>query len=283
MDDTVAEWMAEVLEGPLYVGSTRTVSLPEHKPSISTVELLPESLTRPCATCELEHPTTWLLDQNQYQSSPVTTVQPGEVVSYTCARCRKEEVTFWFRVEREAKPRLGGSVVTVTVTKIGQWPEPLINPPRAVTRALGDEAKLYRKGLVSLQHGFGIGALAYMRRVVEEKTGELLHLLRQVADVEGDAAKVARIEAAKGEQVSQTRLKLAAEALPPALRVGGENPLSRLFDVVSADMHNATDEECAARAAEIREIFEHLFANLREQLDKARAFQAKLKGLKKQS
>lgn len=49
-----------------------------------------------------------------------------------------------------------------------------------MVRALGDHASSYKKGLICESHGYGIGAHAYYRRIVENIVN---WLLEQVGDL----------------------------------------------------------------------------------------------------
>ena len=58
--------------------------------------------------------------------------------------------------------------------------------PIALEKNLGKHsAALYRKSLSSRNVGYGLGALGYMRRVVEDKTNELIEVVAKFAEVEG--------------------------------------------------------------------------------------------------
>src|SRR5207244_740991 len=66
-----------------------------------------------------------------------------------------------------------------TAVKWGQTPALSIAIPKEAEKALGDYADLWKKGMRSRHQGYGIGALAYFRRVVEGATGKLLGLLAE--------------------------------------------------------------------------------------------------------
>ena len=60
------------------------------------------------------------------------------------------------------------------VQKIGQHPPWSIEPSADVKHALGDKLPNYKKGLISESQGYGIGAFAYYRRIVETTIDVLL-------------------------------------------------------------------------------------------------------------
>src|SRR5712664_2888995 len=128
-------------------------------------------------------------------------------VAYLCRNCG---TTFhvWFRWDfvpsvsetratiQEVERVLGGSVLltrgdrepspgTFHFEKVGQHPAPTVKVPRDLSDALGSHGDLYRKALICRNQGFGIGALAYFRRALEETMNEMLALLAEALKEEG--------------------------------------------------------------------------------------------------
>ncbi len=103
----------------------------------------------------------------------------------------------------------------------------------------------YRCGLCEGQ--YGIGAVAYFRRVVEERTNELIDVVADLAHANGTGdTEVQKILAAKSEKTYDKRLEVASQMLPVSLRPGGANPLGRLHDLLSVALH-VKDEEGALK------------------------------------
>lgn len=62
--------------------------------------------------------------------------------------------------------------------KVGQWPPLAIEPAPALADSLGKEdVELYKKALINANFSHGIAALAYFRRVVENKVNDLIDLI----------------------------------------------------------------------------------------------------------
>jgi len=81
------------------------------------------------------------------------------------------DLTFFDSTKRdvEGMPVMAG----LGLSKLGQWPAQSIDPPKKA-KLLGKQTEeFYKKGLTSFQHGFGLGALAYFRRVVEDAAPSL--------------------------------------------------------------------------------------------------------------
>ena len=140
--------------------------------------------------------------------------------------------------------------------------------PQALERSLGPTKEFYSKALISYSQGYGIGAVSYFRRVVEEKTNELIDILADLAAQRGISPEdVEKIRLAKNEKTYSTKLETAALVVPLSLRPGGHNPLALLHDLLSKGLHARGEEECIGIAREIRQAFEYVFVNLRAQIE----------------
>jgi hypothetical protein len=144
-------------------------------------DLWPERIQIACriAECRLLPSTTW-----EYQEGR------NGLVLYKCFNCRNAVSRYWL----ELKPletnvvfsSSGGPtgrnvdvVLSCEIVKVGQWP---VWSPKLSTRllkSLGPSAPLFKRGVACLQEGFGIGASAYFRRVIEEEVKALLDLIEK--------------------------------------------------------------------------------------------------------
>ena len=87
---------------------------------------------------------------------------------------------------------------------------------------------------MSRNNGYGLAAVSYMRRVVEDKTNELIEVAAQFEEADGvDADIVAKTRAAAdpttGYTAYEEKLRIAA-AMFPGLKVGSINPLGCFLD-----------------------------------------------------
>ena len=153
-------------------------------------ELRPEVLVLDCVLCKTERPFKpifpfWkparLVPLGYESSGSGSQLQKHETdpvpdfyhFQYTCTHCRCLYY-YAFRVDKEKN----------TVTKVGQYPPPAERIDPTVQHELGViDADLFRKGLRNLNYGYGIGACAYMRRLVEDQivsnTSQLSRRLRR--------------------------------------------------------------------------------------------------------
>jgi hypothetical protein len=205
------------------------------------------------------------------------------VLRYLCVDCEEDSVVFVVSTEVEKKTERAypGPNVTRTIAsdtwKVGQLPQPSVSVAPRLEKHLGDDAELYRKGLTCLNEGFGIGAVSYFRRVVENKTNELIDVVAELAAAEGvPDDQVKRLRSAKDEKAYEKKLKVAAPLVPTSLRPGGVNPLAELYRLLSLGLHGRTEDECVQIADDLRSIFEYVFERLRAQFEDHRSFTEKI-------
>lgn len=228
----------------------------------------PGSISLDCSTCGKE--TTWAAADIQCGLSATS------ISLFTCSLCKTKTVTFFVFAPSE---REGDQWVTFA-QKVGQLPAPSIAIAPGLAKHLGKTADLYKKALICRNQGYGIAAVAYMRRIVEERTDELIGIVAEQAKERGVGDKdVDAILAAKKEQTYSEKLRVASELIPDRLRPGGVNPLGTLFGLLSDGLHDRSEEECLAIADEIREVFEYVFENLRTQIEDEKRFKDRVSKL----
>src|SRR5262245_14512595 len=118
-----------------------------------------------CETCGYQtfEKTAVVLDQAAIRNASGQSIQNPDakgsttIVYYACASCKRFAYRFMFRIDNYG----------YSVTKVGQYPPWSIEPPAVIKKALGRHLPDYRKGLVCESQGYGIGAFAYYRRIVE--------------------------------------------------------------------------------------------------------------------
>jgi hypothetical protein len=115
--------------------------------------------------------------------------------------------------------------------------------------------------------------MAYMRRVVEEKTEELIDVVVELARTYGvDSKIISSLEQAKKQVRYEDKLKVASELIPSALRPGDVNPLGQLYTHLSIGLHGKTDDECVAIFDDLKDDFEYIFRNLHVEAKERREF-----------
>lgn len=255
-----------VVDRPLYV------AYKIHAPLGERSAVLPGTIRRFCDHCRVE--TNWANQLSATSNRWSLGMIEGH---WRCVQCGKEDLRIWFDIEEaEAHPieatKDGSAEVSsfvakvYTLRKVGQWPPWNVRPDPALEAALDPEdAVLYRRALMNISQGYGIGALAYFRRVVENETGRLLALLEELARDEEDEDRIEEIAKAKKGFNADERLRLAAEATPKSLTIGGVNPLKTIYGIMSGGMHSGSEDECVEVAEELRASFEYVFRHVRAQ------------------
>jgi hypothetical protein len=112
--------------------------------------------------------------------------------------------------------------------------------------------------------------------MVENVVGDLLNLVEEAASADNDHAALAAVKSARKTRIADEKLKLISGVIPLSLRPGGVNPFARLYDDYSRGIHTLSDEDCLSIATDLREAFDYVFGNVRDQLEQAKAFRERL-------
>ncbi len=177
--------------------------------------------------------------------------------TYTCQNCGGYSVTYAFdwAITRDSG----------FFQKVGQAPPLAHIPPKELRRRLDDEDYgLYVKALDCRNFNYGLGAVAYMRRVVENKTNDLLDLILDTLRAEGTstAEHVGEIEEIKKGIVYEKKLDIAQKLLPTRLVREGSNPIQNLHTLTSMGLHERSEDECINIFDQARVAFEYIFSQL---------------------
>ena len=162
------------------------------------------------------------------------------------------------------------------ILKIGQYPPLDISINKELKKVLGEYEETYKKGLICENQGYGIGAYAYYRRIVEEIIESLLEkLIELVGDNKGEY--LTSLNNAKESKNATDKIAKVKDVLPESLNMESNNPLKALHSTLSKGIHSLSDEECLEVANSIREILEILIRNINEQIDEKKVLDKHLK------
>jgi hypothetical protein len=181
-------------------------------------------------------------------------------IIYYCAAC-KFNITF---IIYEGCEYYEDQAHDPYIMKAGQWPPWSPRIDKRLQKLLGENLDNYKKGRYCEQEGFGIGAFAYYRRIIEDGIDGLLDALYDMFTEEEKEKYSADIEKAKIERVAEKKIEIVKEILPSHLRPGGVNPLAKLHSCLSAGLHSGSEEECLGTARNIRISLEYLLKGLVE-------------------
>jgi hypothetical protein len=248
-------------------------------------DMRPEILVLDCIYCRVERPFSVFIPGNK----PVYTIpfpvgyddygRRGGVdkhetdpepfhyeFQYVCTHCNALYY-YAFQVSRKDN----------RVFKIGQFPPPSEKLDPLVERELGPlDAQLFKKGLRNLNYAYGIGACAYMRRLVEDQIVSILLLLKGQTQ---DPERLSVIEEALQAKDFTRKTHVAKDFAPDSLKVGDMNVLKVIHDEYSKGMHGYTDEQCLEIALKLRVALEFVLVELKAHEKKRRAFVETMKGI----
>ena len=193
-------------------------------------------------------------------------------IRYTCRNCREKTKAFALVIECSWK----GDVM---VMKLGEFP-PFSTPisPRIPKLLSGSDLDLYRKGVRALDHGFGIGAASYFRRVVESQWELLVTEIKKAAKELGH--DIGTFDAALESHQFKSAVKSLKDAIPDKLMLpDGRNPLTLLYQLYSRQLHNLSDEQCLQQAQAINLVLTKLMENIAAALQEQRELKAALSRL----
>ncbi len=212
-------------------------------------------------------------DQIPSPSNPGLVAGKSGSVTYRCASCRDYHQFYFLYFDLDLS----------YVMKIGQYPAWSISLEKHLEEVLGIYQSTYRKGLVCESQGYGIGAYAYYRRIVENVIDKLLDLVGELLEDEEDVEVYQKaLDQTRESTVAKDKIALVKDLLPKSLRPNNMNPLSILYDNLSAGIHAQTDEECLEIAGYIREILAFLVErinSIREDRESAQSFTESMRRL----
>ena len=200
---------------------------------------------------------------NPYSKAPnVSEIPVYQFIEYQCRDCQTTFKTFAVMVIRSLDV-----AVDVEVMKLGEYP-PFSAPISSRIQKLlsKSDLDLYRKGVRAESQGLGVGAATYFRRIVDEQWTRLVKEIRKAAELLG-VEDLGVYDVALQETQFSRAVKTLKDAIPEKLLIlGGENPLTLLYQPLSKQLHTLTDEECLQQAADIRVVLTALLENIADVL-----------------
>ena len=216
---------------PLYVKKTFDVQRIKH------AQIALQGIDQDCETCNKLRPFHNVSNTRNYEL-----LLSGDVgYRFRCVTCGERE--------RLILTRVTVTDLTVTFEKFGEWPPKKQVTNKTLQRFFKEDLDNYRKATACLAHGYGVGAFAYFRRIVEGNIGRLLDLVAEEAHACGDdKAALDAIAELRKESPMSAKIQIANAAVPPHLKPNGLNPLGRIYAVLSEGVHTLSDEQCQEKA-----------------------------------
>jgi hypothetical protein len=255
------ESMVELLESyPLYRKCRCTISDKVYDLELPAVHMY-------CPTCKADHTFTM---SNSFEDQVEENCSPAGLTFaavYTCASCQISQRHFLLHFAED----LGGA------TKVGQFPSwgPKIGP--AMKGVLGTHEDEFKKGLDCESVGYGIGAAAYYRRIVDDIVDELLVRIESLLELEQQKKYAEALRSVSDSKVAKDKIELVKDLLPSNLRPASVNPLSTLHEELSKGLHSMTDEECLESAESIRHVLVFLVEQVTQHKEASSRFSEHMK------
>jgi hypothetical protein len=182
-------------------------------------------------------------------------------LTYQCSNCRITHKIFSLHVSiANAEDPESGECY-----KFGEFPPYGPHTPNRLLKLFGKDGKFFLKGRQCENHGLGIGAFVYYRRVVENHKDQILDEIIKVSKKIAPEM-VDGLELAKKENQFSKAVESVKNGIPQALLINGQNPLTLLHSALSEGLHAQTDEECLDLAHDVRVVLSELAERLGQAL-----------------
>ena len=198
------------------------------------------------------------------------------LLDYLCSNCKSELKYFALKIDQI------GETENADVLKFGEYPSRINNLPTKLISIFGSEKDLLIKGKNCENQGFGIGAMTYYRRIVENQKTKLLDfIIKTLEKIGGYDQVIIKTEQAKKEIQFTKSIELIKDILPLELFIEGHNPLTLLHSAMSKGVHNLADEECLEIASSIRIVLSEMVSRMKEIISDKESLKAALNNLNK--
>ncbi len=144
--------------------------------------------------------------------------------------------------------------------KIGQFPPWDISIDKNLKKILKKYKVIYKKGLECESQGYGVGAFAYYRRIVEGTIDDILVKIISLVPEENKNDYLETIKQTKKSKRADQKISMVTKYIPDTFMIKGNNPLKLLYNHLSIGIHSLSDEECMDKANQIRIILNYLIS-----------------------
>ena len=193
---------------------------------------------------------------------------------FKCSGCDQKDYFAWIEFDYENQ----------VIQKVGQTIPWSIEVSRELERDLSSDSALYKKALILLSQSYGIGACAYLRRIIENQINPMLEILYDIRKSEGaEESELKQIKSVVASRNFTPKIELASTLLPESIFVEGTNPVKLMHDQFSRSVHALGDEEALEIAINLRGAFEYLIVELNRQQQSKKKFADTIRSYKPSS
>lgn len=205
--------------------------------------------------------------------------------SATCQYCNSYSAHFLIQVETENQIPVTTFQTDKSVKryqfvkKIGQFPPFQITPDNDLMNFLiKEDQDNYRKALICRSQDYGIGAFAYLRRIVENEIVRIIEDLSKIDSPETDKIN-SLIFTFRENHIMTNLIDGVYDYLPSSLKNLGNNPFKILYGQLSGGIHEFSEEECSEKAEQIDTLLKFVVKIIREENSVVRAARDAMKKL----
>ena len=190
-----------------------------------------------------------------------------------CTYCKKYRVDFMINIFKDREGKL-------YARKIGMYPPIEISPGKDIMSYL-DEAHqdYYKKALMNLSHGYGVGAFAYLRRITEDV---IKRIVQDIIELQLDGFEKVKDAWEEYQQkwAMSTLIDQINPYIPSSLMEVGDNPLRLLYSITSQGIHDLSDDECLDRAHGVDTLLQFIISKMNEEKSSTKKIREAVKKLK---
>jgi hypothetical protein len=175
-------------------------------------------------------------------------------INHRCSNCQQDYKMYSLQINTTADDLRHGEAHCY---KFGEMPPFGAPTPNRLLRLFGKDSSVFLKGRQCENHGLGIGAFGYYRRVVESHKDQLFDEIIKVSNKIAPEL-VPNLEAARKENQFLKAVEAVKDGIPQSLLINGHNPLTLLHAALSEGLHAQTDEQCLELAHHVRVVLSDL-------------------------
>jgi hypothetical protein len=169
---------------------------------------------------------------------------------------------------------------SIYVKKVGAIPEIVIVPNKIIANYFDRESNnWYFKGINALNKNFGVGSLAYFRKIIEKELIHIVESIKLLPDSHSSEIEKLLKEHSKNPKVS-TIYDNIFQYLPSSLRSLGDNPIKLLYNQTSEGLHSLSEKECIVKSEQILKLLEFIIKKINEERSEIKDLKETIKGLK---
>jgi len=192
-----------------------------------------------------------------------------------CSYCNKFRIDFMVNIFKEKKEG------ELFARKIGAFPPKEIKPEKDIlSYLLPEHQEYYKKALMNLSQGYGIGAFAYFRRITEDIIKKVIKDVINL-ELEGNEKVKKAWEDYQKNHVMSSLLDSINPYLPNAILDIGDNPLRLLYETASLGIHELNEDECLDKAQLIDVLLQFVISKMNEEKSTVKKVREAIKKLRK--